>query len=74
MRDILYSPPEGEGPSVVAKLTCFNCRYRNDPVSGIICHHPSIGRRTICVIYETPSWCPIVQADPEAWQRRLKGG
>lgn len=74
MRDVIYSPPDGEGPTVVrgvnCGLRCDGCAWRETSTL----HHAWCGKErqplTSCF---TPSWCPIVSADPEVWERRLRG-
>lgn len=72
MRETLYSPPGGEGPSVVAVLLCDRCKHLSwSSIGEKFCRL----RDDMCMGYTTatPSWCPIVSADPETWERRLKG-
>ena len=82
--ETIYQPPDGEGPSVVATVTCNGCVHlvRSRWVSEMpgnersYCQHPRIvgtgfiGHGPT----PTPSWCPIVQASPEEWAKRMGGG
>lgn len=81
MRETLYSPPGGEGPSVVAGCSCVTCNYLDVTMSVFRfryhCIHPDAEKdyrpRELEHSSITPSWCPIVSADPEVWQKRMKG-
>lgn len=81
MRETLYSPPDGEGPSVVAVLDCDGCKhYAMVARTGRYehrCYHKvhdvTENRYRVIDPMPTPSWCPIVKADPEGWEKRLKG-
>lgn len=73
MRKTLYSPPDGEGPSVVA--TCIGCKHvKVTTVGSMYCNHKdTYGGMLNEYPVSTPSWCPIVAADPEGWEKRLRG-
>lgn len=80
MREVMYSPPDGEGPTIEREThsECDSCRY----LKRGRCTHPTIiakdpkGHYIFKITnryYSTPSWCPIVSADTEGWDKRLKG-
>lgn len=71
MRETLYSPPDGEGPSVVRETTCKGCKHLDAVAIGSVCGHPTQGYHLLGFTTTTPSWCPIVSADPEGWDKRL---
>jgi len=79
MRETLYSPPDGEGPTIVREKRCNGCRhYKEHGPHWFYCRHSSVHASNVQptllrIDSETPSWCPIVSADPEGWERRLKG-
>ena len=72
-RRILYEPPDGEGPTILA--TCVGCRYVEVNNVGIMfcANRKTYGYALHSYPLETPSWCPIVSADMETWERWLKG-
>lgn len=75
-RETLYSPPGGEGPSVVAMLDCIGCKHFRSLRGGREerCAHPLYGGKTLAIpSLPTPDSCPIFAADPAAWERRLRG-
>jgi len=73
-RETIYSSPDGDGPTVVRETTCKGCKYLDAVAIGSVCGHPTQGHHLLGFTTTTPSWCPIVSADPEVWQQRLKGG
>ena len=72
MRETLYSPPDGEGPSVVREtnLKCTGCNH----LTGEIYPFCTLLRTFVARPWLTTlPLCPIVSADPETWEKRLKG-
>jgi len=71
-RRILYQPPDGEGPSVVAECTgcphyfTWTCHGTNG------CYHcNSLGKSFDGPV--TPSWCPILAERREVYERLING-
>lgn len=74
-RRILYQPPDGEGPSVVQEMpvmSCSGCKHQLERTQFSLSRCRLASYRMI-LPPETPSWCPIVSADMETWERWLKG-
>jgi len=63
------------GPKVTVRLSCFDCqhcssdsyRVQGDSGSSVYCKHSAYAPRYIGdTTWDTPAWCPLRPADPQA--------